>query len=187
MKWTLTRGRLRAAVTVLAVLEAVVLIHFLGWITPPSERGDPELNRMIELERELADVRGMIEQEDLLRTGLDRGIARLESLAEFLPASPDRYAWSYEFVLRCAGQARITLDTVEELMIAPGALVQPYAIHIACRCDYNRLVEFIWRLETANPLLRVKTVAIAPAQGISMAHRVQIVIQWLIPQKIERV
>ena len=67
-----------------------------------------------------------------------------------------------------------------------GVAASPYEIVVSTRCGYNNLVEFLWRLEKDNPLLRIKGVTISARPGQPLAHQVRIVMQWPAAVKIER-
>jgi hypothetical protein len=185
MEWSaLTKRQQQMAVAtgVLVLTQIVLMAHFLGWTRPADQRGGVAKKELIELETKLEEVRMVLLREELVRGELARSVQRLEELAVHAPMSSDRYAWAYEYVSRCAASSRVELDSVEEILYAgetpEASATRPYEISISTECGYNRLVEFIGRLEQDNPLLRVKEVTISAQPGRNEMHRVRILIQW---------
>jgi hypothetical protein len=86
--------------------------------------------------------------------------------------------------------SRVELDSLEEVFFTGGDAKKttdlPYEISISTRCGYNNLVEFLWRLEKDNPLLRVKEVTVSALRDQNLSHQVRIIIQWPASVKIER-
>jgi len=172
---------------VLAVLQLLLAAYIFGWIRPAAARGGSAGKELAELEQEIATARAVIAQRESIFAELEAGIAKLEVLAVYAPASPDRYAWAYEYISRCAAQARVPLDSLEEVLdseeSAEGA---HYRIRVSTYCSYEGLIELLRRLENDNPLLRVNEVTIASVEGTPQSHRVIVLLQWPAAVQIER-
>lgn len=193
MNWSaLTKKQQQMAVVtvVLAVVQIVLMAHFLGWTKPASARGGSVKKELLELQQKIEDARAILRREQSIRSNLDQSVAKMEALTVYAPTFSDRYAWSYEYVSRCAKQARVELDSLEEVLYRGADKKNPdempYEISVSTRCDYNSLVELLWRLEKDNPLLRIKGVTVSAERDTPQSHQVQIVIQWPASVKIER-
>ncbi|NOU36750.1 MAG: hypothetical protein HOO88_08270 [Kiritimatiellaceae bacterium] len=193
MNWsalTKKQQQMVVATFVLAVVQIVLMIHFLGWTKPASARGGSAKRELIKLETMLADARDILSRENVIQRELALSISKLEALAVHAPTMSDRYAWVYEYVSRCATLAGVELDNLEETILADddkkNAAIRPYEISISTRCGYNSLVEFLWRLEKDNPLLRIKEVTVSAIPDQPQAHQIRIVIQWPSSMKIEK-
>lgn len=193
MNWSALTKKQQQMVVVTAVLGLVqifLMAHFLGWTKPASARGGSAKKELIELERKLNDIRSILNREEVIRSELDQTVRKLETLTAHTPTLSDRYAWAYEYVSRCATQARVALDNLEEAVVLDDgkkdAAAQPYEISVSTRCGYNALVEFLWRLEKDNPLLRIKEVTVAALPEQSQAHQVHIIMQWPAAVKTEK-
>lgn len=194
MNWgSLTKKQQQMVVVtaVLAVGQVGLMAHFLGWTKPASARGGSAKKELLELQQKIEDARAVLRQEQAIRNGLNLSIIKLEDLTVHAPTLSDRYAWSYEYVSRCAKLARVELDSLEEVMFLRDDKKKkveepPYEISVSTRCGYNSLVELLWRLEKDNPLLRIKDVTIAAERDNPQMHQVKIVIQWPSSVKIER-
>lgn len=198
MNWSvLTKKQKQMVVTtiLLAVVQVVLLVHFLGLTKPASARGGSAKKELIQFEQKLASAREIVKQEADIRRELAQSIQQLEAMAAHAPTFSDRYAWAYEYVSRASTLARVEVDSLEEVsgQVADkkdaaqkdaGAL--PYELAVSTRCGYNGLVEFLWRLEKDNPLLRIKEVTISAIPNQNLAHQVRIVMQWPASVKIER-
>lgn len=186
MNWsalTKKQQQMAIATVVLAVAWIFVLAHFLGW-TRPAESGGSEKEELVELEKKIEGARTFLLRMDTITQSLEESIDALEEKAVFTPTTSDRYAWAYEYVSRCATQSGIELDSVEEVVFledeedaAKKPVLEPYEINISTYCGYNRLVEFIWRLERGNPLLRIKDVRMA-SNDQPEQQRVELRMQW---------
>jgi hypothetical protein len=174
----------------LAVGQVVLMAHFLGWTKPASVRGGSAKKELIAVKQKIEDARAIIRQEEAIRRSMDQSVGELEALLVYTPALSDRYAWAYEYVSRCATQSKVSLDNLEEVIVKSDdqkeVSDQPYEINVLTRCDYNHLVEFLWRLEKDNPLLRIKNITISSAKGAAHISRVQFAIQWPVSMNIER-
>ncbi len=178
------------ATAVLAVMQLLLMAHFLGWTKPASSRGGSAKKELLELEQKLSAARTILNRETMIRSELAQSVENLEMLMANMPTSSDRYAWAYEYVSRCATQARIELDNLEETVTIedpkkPKAS-PPYEISVSTRCGYNSLIEFLWRLEKDNPLLRIKEVTITALPAQQQSHQVRILMQWPSAVKIEK-
>jgi hypothetical protein len=192
MNWsslTKKQQQMAVATVVLATVQILLMMHFLGWTKPAAARGGSAKKELIELEQKLDDARIILKREEAIRRELATSIEELDALTVHAPTLSDRYAWAYEYVSRCATQARVELDSLEEVSFLSddkkNAISQPYEINVSTRCGYNNLVEFLWRLEKGNPLLRIKEVTISSLRDQNLAHQVRIVLQWPASVKIE--
>jgi hypothetical protein len=194
MNWsalTKKQQQMAIATAVLAVVQILILAHFLGWTKPASARGGSAKKELLELETKLGDARTILKREEMIRRELAQSVEKLDALAVYAPTFSDRYAWSYEYVSRCATQAGVELDSLEEVSYVTSgkesaAVAQPYEINVSTQCGYNALIEFLWRLEKDNPLMRIKEVTVVTLRGQTKAQQVRIVIQWPSSVKIER-
>ena len=193
MNWsalTKKQQQMVAATVVLALVQIVLMVHFLGWTKPASARGGSAKKELIQLEQKIEDARVILKRDEMIRHELVQSIAMLEAMTAHVPTLSDRYAWVYEYISRCATQARVELDNLEETVFADNdkkkPVTRPYEITVSTRCGYNSLVEFLWRLEKGNPLLRIKEVTISSIPDQALSHQVQIVLQWPTSVKIER-
>jgi hypothetical protein len=186
MNWaalTKKQQQMAVATVVVAVAWIFVLAHFLGWMRPAEARGGLDREELVDLEQKIAVARSFLIRSEQIRAALNESIGKLEKQKIFTPASSDRYAWAYEYVSRCATQSGIELDRVEEIVFLPGdekkkkPQLEPYEINISTFCDYNALVEFIWRLETGNPVLRIKEVRVS-ANDQPDRQRVELRLEW---------
>jgi hypothetical protein len=197
MNWSvLTKKQKQMVITtiVLAILQVVLLVHFLGLNKPDEARGGSAKKEMINFGQKLESARAIVKQEAEIRRELAQSIKELEALAVYAPTLSDRYAWAYEYVSRASTQARVEVDSLEEVnylvagkkdAVKTDGAVPPYEIVVSTRCGYNNLVEFLWRMEKDNPLLRIKGVTISSRPGQPLAHQVRIVMQWPASVKIE--
>jgi hypothetical protein len=193
MNWaalTKKQQQMVAVTVVLAIGQVGLMAHFLGWTKPASARGGSAKKELMDLQQKLEDARAVLLREKSIRESLDQSVAALEALTVHAPTLSDRYAWSYEYVSRCARLARVELDSLEEVFFLgddkkPAADL-PYEIKVSTHCGYNRLVEFLWRLEKDNPLLRIKGVTVSAERDKPQMHRVEIVMQWPSSVKIEK-
>jgi hypothetical protein len=198
MNWSaLTKKQQQMVVitALLAVGQIFLMAHFLGWFKPASARGGSAKEELLSLQKKIEDARDVLRREEQVRRDLTVSIGKLENLTVHAPTLSDRYAWSYEYVSRCARQARVELDSLEEIVFLSDPKSpdkkkpeadQPYEIKVSTRCGYNNLVELLWRLEKDNPLLRIKEVTVAAVRDNPLIQQVQIVIQWPASVKIER-
>jgi len=212
MNWsvlTKKQKKMVIATIVVAIVQVVLLVHFLGLTKPEAARGGSAKNELIKFEQKLESARAIVKQEADIRLELAQSIKELEALAVYAPKSSDRYAWAYEYVSRCSTQARVEVDSLEEVSylvvdkkdagkkvadkkdagkkdaVKTDVAAPPYEIVVSTRCGYNNLVEFLWRMEKDNPLLRIKGVTISARPDQPLAHQVRIVMQWPASIKIE--
>lgn len=202
MNWSiLTKKQKQMVITtiIVAIVQVVLLVHFLGLTKPAATRGGSVKKDRDKFEQKLESARAIVKQEAEIRRELAQSIKELEALAVHAPTFSDRYAWAYEYVSRASTQARVEVDNLEEVnylvadkkvagkkeAVKTEGAVPPYEIVVSTRCGYNNLVEFLWRLEKDNPLLRIKGVTISARPGQSLAHQVRIVMQWPASVKIE--
>jgi hypothetical protein len=194
MNWsvlTKKQKQMVVATVALAVVQIILMVHFLGWTKPASERGGAGKKELLDLEKKLADIHTTLNRAEMIHKELDQSVEKLEALTVYTPTLSDRYAWAYEYVSRCATQAGVALDNLEEAVLMNDSkkntvAAQPYEISVSSRCGYNNLVEFIWRIEKDNPLLRVKDVTVSAVPDQPQSHQVRIVMQWPASVKIEK-
>lgn len=198
MNWsalTKKQQQMVVATVALAIVQILLMAHFLGWFKPASARGGSARKELVELEAKLESVRATLRQDETANRELAQSIEKLEALTSHAPTLSDRYAWAYEYISRCSRQAQVEVDSLEEMLYMAAdkkdaskkeSPAQPYEIAVSTRCGYNNLVEFIWRLEKDNPLLRVKEVTISAIPGQNLSHQVRIIMQWPSSVKIER-
>lgn len=187
MNWaSLTKKQqLMVAVTiVLAFAQIFLLVRNLS-----STRSSSAKSELLSLHQKLDEAHSVLLRRKTTDNELSQSIKELKERVIYTPTLSDRYAWAYEYVSRCATQARIELDSLEEVLFPDGktneASIQPYEINAAARCGYNRLAEFIWRLEKGNPLLLIKEIRISAVQDDPQSQEVRIVMQWPAAVKIE--
>ncbi|MEI8205862.1 MAG: hypothetical protein WCG03_03195 [Kiritimatiellales bacterium] len=202
MNWSvLTKKQKQMVITTIlvAIVQVVLLVHFLGLTKPDAARGGSAKKELIKFEQKLESARAIVKQEAEIRRELAQSIKELEALAVHAPTFSDRYAWAYEYVSRASTQARVEVDSLEEVnylvadkkdagkkdAVKTEGAALPYEIVVSTRCGYNNLVEFLWRMEKDNPLLRIKDVTISARPGQPMAHQVRMVMQWPASVKIE--
>lgn len=196
MNWsalTKKQQQMVVATAVMAVLQIVLLAYFLGWFKPASARGGSVRQELTDLEQKLESARTVLKREEAIERDLKASIEKLQTLTAYAPTLSDRYAWAYEYVSRCSTRAQVEVDSLEELSFfdtskskdgkKPGE--QPYEIVVVTRCGYNNLVEFIWRLEKGNPLLKIKEVTVSAVRDQPLSHQVRIVMQWPASVQIE--
>lgn len=192
MNWaalTKKQQQMVIATAVLAVLQILLMAHFLGWTKPASARGGSAKKELVKLTQQIDEANKIIKLEESIRDELNQSIEKLEALTVYTPTLSDRYAWAYEYVSRCATQSRIELDNLEEAVLTGDSkkiAAQPYEISVSTRCGYNSLVEFINRLEKGNPLLRIKDVTVSALPSQPQSHQVRIIMQWPAAVKIEK-
>ncbi|MCU0856808.1 MAG: hypothetical protein MUC65_00200 [Pontiellaceae bacterium] len=192
MNWSVFTRRQKQMVLVtiiMAVLLIVLMVHFLGLTKPASERGGAAKQEILDLQGKIENARNLLIREAGVNKDLKEVVQRLEALSVHVPSLSDRYAWTYEYVSRCATQSQVVLDNLEEILVtgdAAGNPDKPYEISISTRCGYNRLVEFLRRLETGNPLLKIKQITIDAMPDSPEASQVRIIMQWPASIKIER-
>jgi hypothetical protein len=163
----------------LIILQLLIAAHLSGWMTPASGRSAAARKELAELEQKIATARTVTAQKEAILKELERSIEKLESLAAYAPASSDRYAWAYEYISRCAAQAGLSLDSLEETADCGSGTYDPsYGIRVSTHCGYNELIGFLWRLETDSPLVRINEVTIAAVQGEPQSQRGIIFMHW---------
>jgi len=174
---------------VLAVLQILLMAHFLGWTKPASARGGSAKKELVKLTQQIDEADKILKREESIRDELNQSIEKLEAVTVYTPTLSDRYAWAYEYVSRCATQSRIELDNLEEAVLTDDSKKiadQPYEISVSTRCGYNSLVEFLNRLEKGNPLLRIKDVTVSSLPSQPQSHQVRIIMQWPAAVKVEK-
>jgi len=192
MNWSaLTKKQQKMAIgtVVLAVAQIFILVHFLGGRSSEGENDQVPKQELSDLQTKLDDARQVIKRADVVQKALEETVAELEELRKHTPTISDRYAWAYEYVSRRAVQAGVELDSLEEISYMgddeKDPAEQAYEIKISTQCGYNQLVEFLWRIEGGNPLVRVKDVNVSIFPDDLEKHRVQVVLQWPAALKIE--
>lgn len=190
MNWSaLTKKQQQMVVitAVLAVVQIVLLAHFLGWAR--SSESDSVKEDLNNLQQKLDDAERVVAREASVRADLKAGIKRLEELKVYTPNPSDRYAWAYEYVSRRAAQAGIEIDSLEESAVFKtdkNTSGSSYDIRVSTQCGFTELTDFLWRLETDNPLLRIKEVTVTLIPDEPLRQQVKIVIQWPSAITVER-
>ncbi len=181
------------ATVILAVIQILLLGYFLGWMSPSDSKGGSAKEELLELQEKLEDARAVISRSEIIHKGLLQSVSELEMLEQYTPSSSDRYAWAYEYVSLRAAQAGVELDSLEEILFfddmdsdTDSADKIPYEIAVSTQCGYNQLVEFLWRLERENALLRIKEVNMSLLPDNVLNQQVRIVLQWPGIIRIER-
>lgn len=188
---TQKQERLIILAVILLGVQIFLIVRFSGWFGVAAEHRAAEKNELAALKQELNEARATVRQEAAIWNSLSQSAAALDMLAPYVPAPADRYAWAYEYISHRASLAQITLNTLEEVL--PDAETESvqerrsFDIRLSTRCGYNNLVEFLWRLEQDNPLLRIKTVNVSTVPGLSQDPRVQVIVQWLTSLDAQRV
>lgn len=174
---------------VVALLLIIVMVHFLGLTKPAAARGGAAKAEIVELEKKIEAAQTLLLQEVMISRELNTAVKKLEELSAYVPAFSDRYAWAYEHVSRCAAQAKVVLDSLEEVQFMGDAAAdasKPYEITVSTRCGYNQLVEFLRRLETGNPLLKITEMTMDAMPDSPDASQVRVRMQWPASIQIER-
>lgn len=176
---------------VIAVAQIFVLIHFLGGQDSGDLAAKSSKLELTQLEEKIDQARLVLAKSDMIQTALDETIARLEELSTYSPTMSDRYAWAYEYVSLRAAKSGVELDSLEEIVSTAGNEKTPppeqaYEIRLSTQCGYNQLVDFLWRVENDNPLVRVKNVDITAVAESPDRHKVWVSLQWPAGLKIER-
>lgn len=183
------------ATAVLAVIQILVLAHLFGWTRPSAGDRGSARDELADLQDKIEDARLLIARRQVITDELNSSISDLEKLTVYTPTRSDRYAWAYEYVSRAAAQTGVELDSLEEVLFLGGGEEEdkkgkreepPYQIRVSALCGYNRLVEFIWRLEKGNPLLRIQDVDVVAMRDLPERHQVRITLQWPAFVEIER-
>ncbi|HKL22411.1 MAG TPA: hypothetical protein VJ904_11440, partial [Tichowtungia sp.] len=158
-----------------------------GGNSPDEDISEQEL---AQLEEKVEQARLMFARSEEIKKSLAETITELEDLRTYVPNRSDRYAWAYEYVSRRAVKTGLELDRVDEIMYVGDETKelekQVYEISLSTQCGYNKLVEFLWRIESGNPLLRVKDVDISKSPDGPDQQQVKVVLQWPAVLKIER-
>lgn len=189
MKWPSFTEKERRGIIVIAILagiQALLIAGLLRW-TGPASAYSSEKKELAAMKQELQAARTLIGQEAAVWQNLDQSITELNALTGYAPAQSDRYAWAYEYVSQRATRSEVSLDLLEEVAPVSDCASCPYEMLMSTRCDYNNLVQFLWRLEKDNPLLRVKQVLIDIVPGVTLAPRVQVTVQWLTSLEVHQV
>lgn len=194
MNWsalTKKQKQMAIATAVVAVVQIFLLAHLLGWTRPASERGGSAKEELLDLQQKIEDARGFMRRTEMIERELISSIEKLDDLSVYTPTRSDRYAWAYEYVSKCATEAGVDLDSLEEIVFlgdeTKGDGVEgPYEIGVSTLCGYNNLIQFLWRLETGNNLLRIKEVTVSVMRDDPQVHQVRVTMQWPASLKINR-
>ncbi len=178
------------ATVVLAVAQIFILIHFLGGQNSSDENSKSPKHALVELQDKLDEARLVLAKSDKINTTLVETIEKLDELSVHTPTVSDRYAWAYEYISLRAVKAGVELDSLEEMAYVGDEEKDPakaaYDIKLSMQCGYNQLVEFLWRIERGNPLVRIKDVNISTFSNSSDRHQVRVILQWPASLEIER-
>jgi SepF-like predicted cell division protein (DUF552 family) len=178
------------ATIVLAVAQVLILVHFLGGQSSPDSNAKVSEEELSKLEEKVNDARLVLARSKTIDATLAETIEKLEELSAYVPNSSDRYAWAYEYISRRAVKTGVELDRVEEIAYVgddeKDVEKQVYEISLSTQCGYNQLVEFLWRIEQGNPLVRIKDVDISRSPDGPDQQQVHVVLQWPATLVIER-
>jgi len=170
------------ATVILAGVQIFILAYFLGWMSPSNSPGGSAKEELNALQEKLDEARNVLGRSEIIAKGLEESIAKLEALEIYTPRRSDRYAWAYEYVSLRATRAGIELDNLEEILFLGDDKTKsanaPYEISVLTQCGYNDLIEFLWRLERGNMLLRIKEIEITRLPDTSLRQQVRIAVQW---------
>ena len=195
MNWSvLTKKQQYMAIgtVVLAVAQIFILIHFLGGQDSSELNDESSQQELGNLQEQLEEAQLVLSKSKMINATLDETVAKLDELSVHTPTVSDRYAWAYEYVSIRAVKAGVELDSLEEIAYVSVSdeeedpAEQPYEIRLSTQCGYNQLVEFLWRIEKGNPLVRIKDVNITTFSGGPNQHQVKVLLQWPATLKIER-
>lgn len=193
MNWSaLTKKQQQMVVVtvILAVAQVFILIHFLSGRESSGSDGQSPKEELAALEEKLDDARMVIVRAEIVKNTLKETVEKLDALKVHTPTVSDRYAWAYEYISLRAVKAGVELDSLEENIFAANegqtSGNQNYEISVRSQCGYNQLVEFLWRIEQGNPLVRVKSVDINMLLESAEKHQVKVVLQWPSLLQIER-
>ena len=193
MNWSvLTKKQQYMAIgtVVLAVAQIFILIHFLGGQDSSESNDASSQLELGNLQEQLEEAQLVLTKSKMINATLEETVAKLDELSVHTPTVSDRYAWAYEYVSIRAVKAGVELDSLEEIVYVgdddEDPAGQPYELRLSTQCGYNQLVEFLWRIEQGNPLVRVKDVNITTFSGSPNHHNVKVLLQWPATLKIER-
>jgi hypothetical protein len=193
MNWSALTGKQKqmvVATVVLAVAQVFILVHFLSGRDSSGSAGQSPKEELAALEEKLEEARMVIVRSDMVRETLQETVEKLDVLSVHTPTVSDRYAWAYEYISLRSVKAGVELDSLEEIAYVGDDGKKPedlnYEISLTTRCGYNELVEFLWRIEQGNPLVRVKDVDVSIFTDTPEQHRVKVVLQWPSALQIER-
>lgn len=182
MNWgalTKKQQQIVAATVVLAFLQILLLAYFMGWINP-AKSADVK-KELRDLQAKLTEAAQIISREADIRVDLRAGRDRLEKLAAYVPDSSDPYAWAYEYLSLRAAQTGLEIDSLEQAQLAEADkenAARPYEINMSTRCGLDVLTDFLWRIETGNPLLRIREITISLIPDDPLRQQVRLVLQW---------
>lgn len=178
------------ATIVLAVAQVLILVHFLSGQSSPDSGAKVSEEELSKLEDKVNAARMVLARSKTIDATLDETVEKLEELSAHVPNSSDRYAWAYEYISRRAVKTGVELDRVEEIAYVgddeKDVEKQVYEISLSTQCGYNQLVEFLWRIEQGNPLVRIKDVDISRSPDGPDQQQVHVVLQWPATLNIER-
>ena len=167
---------------ILAVAQIVLLVRFLGGTSSSTSSGPSSKVKLERLQDKLDDARMILMRSTLIEQELAESIQQIEALQPCSPTSSDRYAWAYEYISLRAALAGVELASLEEPLVVGKKkdkdAQELYEIIVKSTCGYNELVEFLWRLEQGNKLLRVKEVSLRARPSAPMKQQAHIVLQW---------
>ena len=193
MNWSALTKKQQYMVFATGILVVAQVGFLIFVLTKPDsdEAGDASSKEALtEIQAKLDDAELVMKKAKMTEKALEESVDKIETLKEHTPTLSDRYAWAYEYVSVRAAKAGVELDSLEEVSYVGDEETaleeQRYEIRFETRCDYNRLVELLWRIEEGNPLVRVKNVEISMQADSPDRQRVQVVLQWPSSLQVER-
>ncbi|QHI70828.1 hypothetical protein [Tichowtungia aerotolerans] len=193
MNWSaLTKKQQQMVVVtvILAIAQVFILIHFISGRSVSNAGGQSPKEELEALQGKIDDARMVIARAEIVTETLQETVQKLDDLSVHTPTVSDRYAWAYEYISLRSVKAGVELDSLEEINYVSDADKKAedhnYEIRLSTQCNYNQLVEFLWRIEQGNPLVRVKDVDISMLPDSPEQHQVRIVLQWPSSLQIER-
>lgn len=193
MNWSaLTKKQQQMVVVtvILAIAQVFILIHFISGRSVSNAGGQSPKEELEALQEKIDDARMVIARAEIVTETLQETVQKLDDLSVHTPTVSDRYAWAYEYISLRSVKAGVELDSLEEINYVSDADKKAedrnYEIRLSTQCNYNQLVEFLWRIEQGNRLVRVKDVDISMLPDSPEQHQVRIVLQWPSSLQIER-
>lgn len=178
------------ATGILVILQVGVLVYILTKSDGDDDGQASSKEELAQLQAKLDDANLVVKKAKLTEKALRESVEKINALSVHTPTLPDRYAWAYEYVSLRAAKAGVSLNSLEEISYVGDDEKPPeeqrYEIRFSTQCDYNRLVELLWRIEEGNPLVRVKNIEVKMQPDIPERQLVQVVLQWPSTLQVER-
>jgi hypothetical protein len=139
-----------------------------------------------DLQSKVEEGRALMDREVFIRKTFLSGYEALEKLGDYVPKGSDPYAWTYEYIVMRARDVGIALDDVSQVDSGSMAIddSSKYRVHVSTSCSYDKIKEFMTRLEEGNPLLQVVSLEINNTAN-PLSHTAEMVLQWPLGFSIE--